>query len=55
MNGLTRWALVVLLAIPLYTLAEMGRRRRTMYGFGAAGLIVYLVGLVGGLTSVFWA
>jgi hypothetical protein len=54
-NGLTRWALVALLAIPLYTLAEMGRRRRTMYGFGAVGLVVYLVGLVGGLTSVFWA
>jgi hypothetical protein len=54
-NGLTRWALVVLLAIPLYTVAEMGRRRRTMYAFGAAGLVVYLVGLVGGLTSVFWA
>jgi hypothetical protein len=54
-NGLTRWALVVLLAIPLYTLAEMGHRKRTMYGFGAAGLVVYLVGLLGGLTSVFWA
>jgi hypothetical protein len=54
-NGLTRWALVVLLSVPLYTVAEMARRRRTMYGFGAAGLVVYMVGLIGGLTSVFWA
>jgi hypothetical protein len=54
-NGLTRWALVVLVSIPLYTLAEMARRRRWIYGFGAAGLIVYVVGLIGGLTSVFWA
>lgn len=54
-NGLTRWAFVALLSIPLYTVAEMAGRKRWMYALGAAGLTVYLVALIGGLTSVFWA
>jgi hypothetical protein len=54
-NGLTRWALVVLLAIPLYTVAELSSAKRRMYLLAGAGLAVYAVGLIGGLTSVFWA
>jgi hypothetical protein len=53
-DGLTRWAIVILLALPLYTIAETAKRVRTIWWFGAAGLSVYLVGLVGGLTQVFW-
>jgi hypothetical protein len=53
-RGLTRWGLIVLIAVPLLTIAETSRRRRAVYGFAAVGVAVYLTGLIGGLTQVFW-
>ena len=53
-RGLTRWGLVALMAVPLLTIAETSRRRRSAYGFAAAGVLVYMTGLLGGLTQVFW-
>ncbi len=52
-NHLTRWAFVVVVAVLLYTIAEVSTRREALYGFTAAGVVVYLVGLAGGLASVF--
>jgi hypothetical protein len=54
-NGLTRWAFVALLAVPLYTLAQLAGRTKTAAAFVAAGLVVYLTGLVTGLATHFWA
>lgn len=50
---LSGWALVVLVAVLLYTVAEVSQRRRRMYAFAGGGLVIYLVGLVGGLATVF--
>jgi hypothetical protein len=54
-NGLTWWAFVALLAVPLYTLAQISTRRRMVVALAAAGVVVYLTGLVGGLATRFWA
>ena len=54
-NGLTRWAFVVLLAVPLFTLAQLTTRTTEARGLAAAGVVVYLAGLVGGLSTYFWA
>jgi hypothetical protein len=54
-NGLTRWAFLALLAVPLYTLAQLSTRRRTAVALTAAGVVVYLTALVGGLATHFWA
>jgi hypothetical protein len=54
-NGLTVWAFVALLAVPLYTLAQISTRHRMVVAFVAAGVVVYLTGLVGGLATHFWA
>ena len=53
-NGLIRWAFLVLVAVLLYTLAEVSTRPRVVYAFAGAGLAVYLAGVVGGLTTVFF-
>ncbi len=53
-NGLIRWAFVALLAVLLYTVAEVAARPRVVYAFLGAGLVVYLAGVVGGLTTVFF-
>jgi hypothetical protein len=53
-NGLTRWAFLVVVAVLLYTLAEVTNRRRLGYVFLGCGLVIYLVGLVGGLTTDFF-
>jgi hypothetical protein len=54
-NGLTWWAFVALLAVPLYTLAQISSRHRMAVAFAAVGVVVYLTGLVGGLATRFWA
>lgn len=53
-NGLIRWAFFVLVAVLLYTLAEVSTRRRLAYSFAAAGLVVYLASVAGGLSTVFF-
>ena len=53
-NGLVHWAFLMLVAVLLYTLAEVSIRARVAYGFVGAGFVVYLVGVVGGLTRVFF-
>jgi len=54
-NGLTRCAFVALLAVPLYTLAQLAARRSWAVALAVAGLVVYLTGLVAGLATYFWA
>ena len=54
-NGLTHWAFVALLAVPLFTLAQLTGRTKMVVVLVAAGLAVYLTGLVAGLTTQFWA
>lgn len=54
-NGLTRWAFLALLAVPLYTLAQLATRRRLVAAFATVGVVVYLTALVGGLATHFWA
>lgn len=54
-NGLTHWAFVALLAVPLFTLAQLATRSKMVLLLLAAGLVVYLSGLVGGLATQFWA
>ena len=53
-RGLVRWAFLLLIAVLLYTAAEVTTRRRTAYALVACGLAVYLAGLIGGLTRVFF-
>jgi hypothetical protein len=54
MKGLSRWALILLISVLLYTIAEVSSRIRWMLAFAGAGLIVYLVGLIGGLSTRFF-
>jgi hypothetical protein len=55
-NGLALWALVVLVAVLLFTIGEANSARRSIfYTAMALGLIVLLVGGVGGLTTDFFA
>jgi hypothetical protein len=53
-RGLARWAFLLLVAVFFYTAAEVTRRRRTRYGLVCLGFATYLVGLIGGLTTVFF-
>ena len=53
-NGLIKWAFFVLIAVLLYTLAEVSNRRRTTFVFAGAGLIVYVASVAGGLSTVFF-
>ncbi len=53
-NGLVRWSFVLLVSVLLYTLAEVSQRWRAVVGLTCLGLVVYVVGLVGGLTTVFF-
>jgi hypothetical protein len=54
-NGLTHWAFVALLAVPLFTLAQLATRTKMALLLVATGLAVYLTGLVAGVTTQFWA
>jgi hypothetical protein len=54
-NGLTHWSFVALLAVPLFTLAQLATRTKVVVSLVAVGLAVYLTGLVAGLATRFWA
>lgn len=51
---LARWALLVLVAVLLYTVAEVTTRRRATHALVFCGVVVYAAGLVGGLTTAFF-
>ena len=51
---LARWALLVLVAVLLYTVAEVTTRRRATHALAFCGVVVYAAGLVGGLTTAFF-
>jgi hypothetical protein len=53
-DGLVRGALVALIAVLMYTLAEISTRRRTVLAFMSAGIAVYVAALVGTFTTVFF-
>lgn len=53
-RGLIRWAFLLLIAVMLYTVAEVTMRRRTAYALVCCGLAIYLAGLIGGLATVFF-
>jgi hypothetical protein len=54
-NGLAVWALVMLAAVLMFTIAEANSsRRRVFYAAGSLGIIVMVVGIVGGLTTDFF-
>lgn len=53
-NLLIRWAFFVLIAILLYTLAEVSTRSRNVYAFAGLGVVVYVTALVSGLSTVFF-
>ena len=46
---------MALLAVPLFTLAQLATRTKMVLLLLATGLVVYLTGLVGGLATQFWA
>jgi hypothetical protein len=54
MNRLTRWAFLVVVAVLLYTAAEVTDRRLLTYLLLAGGIAFYLAGLVGGLSMAFF-
>jgi hypothetical protein len=53
--GLVRWACVVLGAVLVLTVAEVTPRLRRAWVFAAAGVVVYIAGTAGGLSTVFFA
>jgi hypothetical protein len=53
-NGLVRWAFVALIAVLLYTIAEVSSRRRTVIAFMTTGILVYVTLIVGALTTGFF-
>ena len=53
-RGLVRWAFLLLIAVLIYTAAEVTTRRRTAYAFVCLGFAIYLTGLIGGLTTAFF-
>jgi hypothetical protein len=53
-RDLTRWAFLAVLAILLYTIAEVALPRRAAYAALGLGVVVYLGGLVGGLSTAFF-
>ncbi len=54
MLGLAQWAFVALVAVLLYTIAEVTTHRRLAYVLVACGLVVYITGLAGGLATRFF-
>lgn len=55
-NGLAVWALIVLLAVLMFSIAEANSARRPVfYAAMAVGAVVLLSGAVGGLTGDFFA
>jgi hypothetical protein len=54
-GGLTGWAFLMLVAVLLYTVAEVATNRaRVTYSLIGVGLAVYVAGLVGGLSTYFF-
>jgi hypothetical protein len=53
-NGLIHWAFLMLLAVFLYTLAEVSTRARVTYVFLGAGIAVYAAGVASALSTVFF-
>lgn len=54
-GGLARWAFLMLVAVLLYTVAEVTATRRLVtYALVGIGLAFYTAGLVGGLTTYFF-
>jgi hypothetical protein len=54
-NGLAVWALIMLMAVLLFTIGEANSaRRRVFYTAMAVGVVVLLVGGIGGLTTDFY-
>ncbi len=54
-NQLTRWAFLAVLAILLYTVAEVATRPRVAWIALAFGVLVYLAALGGALSTAFFA
>lgn len=54
-NDLTRWAFLSVLAVLLYTIAEVARRPRVAWTALGSGLVVYVAALVGALSTVFFS
>ena len=54
-NDLTRWAFLSVLAVLLYTVAEVATRRWIAWTALACGLTVYLAAVVGALSSAFFS
>jgi hypothetical protein len=55
-NGLATWALIMLVAVLLFTIGEANSARRSVfYTAMALGVVVLLVGAIGGMTTDFFA
>jgi hypothetical protein len=54
-KSLARWASLMLLAVFLYTAAEVTRRRRLAYALLVCGAAVFLTGIVLSLSTVFFS
>jgi hypothetical protein len=54
-NDLTRWAFLSVVAVLLYTVAEVATRPRVAWAALGCGIAVYLAALVGALTTVFFS
>ncbi len=54
-NDLTRWAFLSVLAVVLYTIAEVVSRPRVAWTALGCGLAMYLAALVGALSTVFFS
>lgn len=54
-NHLTRWAFLAVLAVLLYTVAEVTTRTRIAWLALACGVLVYLAALSGALSTAFFA
>jgi hypothetical protein len=54
-NGLVGWAFLLFVAVLMFTVAQVWRKTPAVfYGFAAAGLLLYLVGAIGGLSYDFF-
>jgi hypothetical protein len=54
-NDLTRWAFLAVLAVLLYTIAEVATRPRVAWIALGCGLAVYLAAVVGAFSTVFFS
>ncbi len=54
-NDLTRWAFLCIVAVLLYTVAEVATRRWLAWAAIGSGLVVYLAAVTGALSTVFFS